>query len=193
MVDETAGAADRLPEPGWLDDPFHRSGQRWWDGRQWTSRTRIRPDGDPDRRRAPGPSQPSARQPLRAPATARSRVPTRRVRPAPSSPTWVVIGLLVAVTLIGLLAPGAEESGVASEGYRRAAYWACADLLTQGLGPSVDVEFPGDSTASIGNQDGTWQVSGWVDVVSQPEPVTRNWRCTVVHDDGDWRGTAALE
>lgn len=134
-----------------------------------------------------------ARERTPARAAARSSTPSRRVLPSPGSYLLVIFGVLVAVTLIGLVAPSAEESGVASEGYRRAAYWACADLLTQALGPSVDLEFPGDSTATISNQEQTWQVSGRVDIIVEPEPVARTWRCTVAHDDGDWRGTAALE
>jgi hypothetical protein len=105
----------------------------------------------------------------------------------------VIIGVLVTITLIGLVAPSAEESGVASEGYRRAAYWSCADLLAQRLGPSIDLEFPGDSAATISNQGETWDVRGRVDIVSDAQPAAHTWRCTVTHDNGDWRGTAALD
>jgi hypothetical protein len=31
------------PGPGWLDDPTDRSLLRWWDGRQWTAYTSVKP------------------------------------------------------------------------------------------------------------------------------------------------------
>ena len=126
-------------------------------------------------------------------AAAASRTGSRRALPQPRPYTLVIIGILLAFTIVGLLAPSAEESGVASEGYRRAAYWSCADLLTQRLGPSIDLEFPGDSTATITHEGQTWDVSGRVDIVSDVEPAARAWRCTVTNDDGVWRGTASLE
>ncbi len=122
----------------------------------------------------------------------------------PGTPTWrtflsgpasvlVIIGTLVTFTLVGLMAPGTEEPGVATERYRRAAYWSCADLLSQRVGPSFDLEFPGEGTASISNRDQVWDVSGRVDIVSGTEPAARVWSCTVTHENGNWRGRAVLE
>jgi hypothetical protein len=134
-----------------------------------------------------------ASEQLPARETAGPSTPRRPALPSARPYTRVILGVLAAVALIGLVAPSAEESGAASEGYRRAAYWSCADLLTQRLGPSIDLEFPGDSTATITNQGATWDVSGRVDIVSDLQPAARTWRCTVTHDNGDWRGTAALD
>jgi hypothetical protein len=105
----------------------------------------------------------------------------------------VVGGVLLVFAVVGLVAPSAEESGALSEGYPRAAYWSCADLLTQRLGPSLDLEFPGDSTATITQEGQTWDVRGRVAIVSEEPVVPRTWSCTVTHDDGVWRGTAALD
>jgi hypothetical protein len=194
-VDETARTGGSTPGPGWLDDPFHRSGQRWWDGQQWTARTRS-PSGEPSRdHRRPnqaaqasrsGPSSTGTADPLNA----AGHRPFPRRRPE----VLIIIGVFVVFTVIGLLAPSAEESGALAEGYPRAAYWACADLLTQRLGPASDLEFPGDSTATITQDGATWTVSGRVAIVSEQPVGSRTWSCTVtVDDEGVWRGTAALD
>jgi len=192
-VDETADPGGPTPGPAWLDDPFHRSGQRWWDGQQWTARTRPSAGRSPARRRAP---------------TGDDRRPTPRPSPAPTLPGSgpssrgalslghvgrVVLGIFVVFTLVGLVTPSAEDSAVAAQGDARAAYWSCADLLAQRFGPATTLEFPGDSSASITNEGPTWAVSGQVEVVDGPEPIVRAWRCTVTYDDGAWRGTAAPE
>jgi hypothetical protein len=193
-VDETRSEQGPTAGPGWLDDPFHRSGQRWWDGREWTARTRPAAGAPASRRHSTaGRASPPRREQLPPRETAGPSTPSRPALPSLRSYTRVIVGVLLAVTLIGLLAPSAEESGAASEGYRRAAYWSCADLLTQRLGPSIDLEFPGDSAATISNQNETWDVRGRVDIVSDLQPAARTWRCTVTHDNGDWRGTAALD
>jgi hypothetical protein len=192
-VDETTSEEGPTAGPGWLDDPFHRSGQRWWDGAQWTARTRPTAGAPPRRHSTAGRPSPTPSERLPPRDAAGPSTPSRPAMPSARSYTRVIIGVLVTVTLIGLLAPSAEESGVASEGYRRAAYWSCADLLAQRLGPSIDLEFPGDSTATISHQGEIWEVGGRVDIVSEPEPASRTWRCTVTHDNGDWRGTAALD
>ncbi len=105
----------------------------------------------------------------------------------------VIIGVLAAVVLIGLVTPGAEESDAVSAEYGRTAYWACADVLTQRVGPAIDLDFPGHETATITNQGQTWDVSGPVDMTRDLEPTARTWRCTITQDDGDWRGNAVLE
>jgi hypothetical protein len=194
-VDETPGTGNPTPGPGWLDDPFQRSGQRWWDGQQWTARTRS-VNGDPTVRRRSGAERahrsaqqhPSARErTTSAGPPPRGRSPLRAYAP-------VIVGVFLAFAIVGLVAPSAEESGVATTGYPRAAYWSCADLLTQRLGPAVDLEFPGDSTATITHDGPTWDVIGTVEIVDDQETVVRDWRCTVgLGDDGVWRGTATLD
>jgi len=105
----------------------------------------------------------------------------------------VVVAVFLVFAIIGLLAPSAEESGALDEGSPRAAYWACADLLTQRLGPSSDLEFPGDSSATITRDGSAWAVSGRVAIVSERPVVPRTWSCTVTLDEGVWRGAAALD
>ena len=178
--DTTRGAP--VPAPGWFDDPFSRTGQRWWDGRQWTGRTR-------------GSAGPANAPPLTSAPTG-SDVPAL---PAGTGPGWlrpyglVILGILAAFTLVGLTAPSAEESGVAALGSRRAAYWACADLLERQLPPTTTASFPGDSSATVVQDGRAWQVSALVELDSGEEVTRRAWECTVVHDDGTWRGTAAFE
>jgi hypothetical protein len=124
---------------------------------------------------------------------AHSVVPSRRTRPPWSSYAPFLAAVFLVFAIVGLVAPSAEESAGASDGYPRAAYWACADLLAQRLGPAFDLDFPGDSTATITHEGPAWDVSGRVDIISEQQPVARNWSCTVTHDDGTWRGIAALE
>jgi hypothetical protein len=181
-VDEDTTRREPATAPGWFDDPFSRSGQRWWDGRQWTRRTR-------------GTAGPTT-------ATPPSGDPSRSNHPPAAVGTvagWlrpyglVVLGLIAAVTLVGLTAPSAEESGVADLGDRRAAYWSCTDLLERQLPQTTTANFPGDSSATVVQDGRTWQVSAVVELDSGGEVIRQAWRCTVVHDDGTWRGTATFE
>lgn len=193
-MDETAGDGDPTPPPGWLDDPFHRSGQRWWDGQQWTARTRTSPGASSLRDGAASRSRSAPRGAAPTRAGGRDAVPAPRPRVSLRPYALVVAGVLLVFSVVGLVAPSAEESGAAADGYPRAAYWACADLLSQRLGPSVELEFPGESTATLSHDGPTWDVRGLVEILGDQQPVVRDWTCTVTHDDdGAWRGTAALE
>ncbi|GEM_PF-3341836 len=173
--DTTRGAMT----PGWFDDPFSRTGQRWWDGQQWTRRTRG--SGGAANATPPAPDPRRGDSPAPPPSTGLSWL-----RPY----GLAILGVIAAFTLVGLTAPSAEESGVATLGSRRAAYWACADLLERQLPPTTTARFPGDSSATV-HQDGrTWQVSAVVDLEADEGQTRQAWECTVVHDDGTWRGTA---
>jgi len=168
--------------PGWFDDPFSRTGQRWWDGQQWTRRTRG--SGRPEAGRPPSPAPPGGDAAAPPPGTGLGWLrPYGRV----------VLGLIAAVALVGLTAPSAEESGVADLGDRRAAYWACTDLLERQLPPTTAASFPGDSSATVVQDGRTWQVSAVVELDTGGELTRPAWQCTVVHDDGTWRGTASFE
>ena len=181
-VDDDTTRREPATSPGWFDDPFSRTGQRWWDGQQWTRRTR----GSGGAANAMPP----------APAPRRSDAPAP---PPGTRPSWlrpyglVVLGLIAAFTLVGLTAPSAEQSGVAELGYRRAAYWACTDLLERQLPPTTTASFPGDSSATVIQDGRAWQVSAVVELDSGEEVTRRAWQCTVIHDDGTWRGTATFE
>ncbi|TVR26989.1 MAG: DUF2510 domain-containing protein [Nitriliruptor sp.] len=181
-VDDETTRGGPVTAPGWFDDPFSRTGQRWWDGQQWTRRTR-------------GAAGPAA-------GTPPSSAPTGSDVPSPPTGTglgWlrpyglVLLGLVAAFTFVGLTAPSAEESGVADVGDRRAAYWSCVDLLERQLPPHVTARFPGDSSATVVQDAGTWQVRAVVELETGEDEMTRAWECAVIHDDGTWRGTANLE
>ena len=105
----------------------------------------------------------------------------------------VVAGILVTYALVGVVAIPAERSGVLEDGYRRAAYWACVDLLEQRVGPAVSLTVPGDSRATVVQSGASWEVAAWADVEGSAGETRRTWTCTVHHDAGNWRGTAALE
>lgn len=181
-MDDDTTRGEPATAPGWVDDPFSRTGQRWWDGQQWTRRTRG----------SAGPA--TGARPSSAP----------RGSDAPAPPTgtglgWlrpyglVIFGVIAAFALVGLMAPSAEESGVAALGSRRAAYWSCTDLLERQLPPTTTARFPGDSSATVVQDGRTWQVSAVVELETGGDQTRRAWECTVVHDDGTWRGTASFE